>query len=69
MVVATDKKSLNCVIKRFWVNMSSSQLQVREVFSESLFLYSPDSVSIMDGTDEGTVSVLFLPYIFVDTFK
>lgn len=39
--------------------MSSSLLQVREVFSESLFLYSPDSVSIMDGTDEGTVSVVF----------
>ncbi|XP_073783336.1 ectonucleoside triphosphate diphosphohydrolase 6 isoform X1 [Danio rerio] len=27
--------------------------KVREVFSESLFLYKPDSVSIMDGTDEG----------------
>uniref|UniRef100_A0A8C2E632 nucleoside diphosphate phosphatase n=1 Tax=Cyprinus carpio TaxID=7962 RepID=A0A8C2E632_CYPCA len=27
--------------------------KVREVFSESLFLYRPDSVSIMDGTDEG----------------
>ncbi|KAI2654282.1 Ectonucleoside triphosphate diphosphohydrolase 6 [Labeo rohita] len=27
--------------------------KVKEVFSESLFLYRPDSVSIMDGTDEG----------------
>ncbi|KAK2878885.1 hypothetical protein Q8A67_019676 [Cirrhinus molitorella] len=27
--------------------------KVREVFSDSLFLYRPDSVSIMDGTDEG----------------
>ncbi|XP_026141499.1 ectonucleoside triphosphate diphosphohydrolase 6 [Carassius auratus] len=27
--------------------------KVREVFSESLFLFRPDSVSIMDGTDEG----------------
>ncbi|XP_052010284.1 ectonucleoside triphosphate diphosphohydrolase 6-like [Xyrauchen texanus] len=27
--------------------------KVREVFSESLFFYRPDSVSIMDGTDEG----------------
>ncbi|XP_016308997.1 ectonucleoside triphosphate diphosphohydrolase 6-like isoform X3 [Sinocyclocheilus anshuiensis] len=27
--------------------------KVREVFSECLFLYRPDSVSIMDGTDEG----------------
>ncbi|XP_065100975.2 ectonucleoside triphosphate diphosphohydrolase 6 [Paramisgurnus dabryanus] len=37
--------------------------KVKEVFSESLFLYSPDSVSIMDGTDEGmsawiTINVL-----------
>ncbi|KTF86413.1 hypothetical protein cypCar_00026143 [Cyprinus carpio] len=36
--------------------------KVREVFSESLFLYRPDSVSIMDGTDEGTVSITSLPY-------
>uniref|UniRef100_A0A8C2BXK7 nucleoside diphosphate phosphatase n=1 Tax=Cyprinus carpio TaxID=7962 RepID=A0A8C2BXK7_CYPCA len=34
--------------------------KVREVFSESLFLYRPDSVSIMDGTDEGTVLSLSL---------
>uniref|UniRef100_A0A671S0S9 nucleoside diphosphate phosphatase n=1 Tax=Sinocyclocheilus anshuiensis TaxID=1608454 RepID=A0A671S0S9_9TELE len=37
--------------------------KVREVFSESLFLYRPDSVSIMDGTDEGTVSVTPFPYV------
>uniref|UniRef100_A0A671MYX5 nucleoside diphosphate phosphatase n=1 Tax=Sinocyclocheilus anshuiensis TaxID=1608454 RepID=A0A671MYX5_9TELE len=36
--------------------------KVREVFSECLFLYRPDSVSIMDGTDEGTVSMTSLPY-------
>ncbi|ROJ78937.1 Ectonucleoside triphosphate diphosphohydrolase 6 [Anabarilius grahami] len=29
--------------------------KVREVFSESLFFYRPDSVSIMDGTDEGAL--------------
>uniref|UniRef100_A0A9J7YYV2 nucleoside diphosphate phosphatase n=2 Tax=Cyprinus carpio TaxID=7962 RepID=A0A9J7YYV2_CYPCA len=37
--------------------------KVREVFSESLFLYRPDSVSIMDGTDEGTVSITPVPYV------
>lgn len=42
-----------------------SLLQVKEVFSESLFLYRPDSVSIMDGTDEGTVSITTLPYFML----
>lgn len=44
------------------VKSKISLLQVREVFSESLFLFRPDSVSIMDGTDEGTVSITSLPY-------
>lgn len=42
-----------------------SLLQVREVFSESLFFYRPDSVSIMDGTDEGTLSITPLPYLIM----
>ncbi|KAI7805096.1 ectonucleoside triphosphate diphosphohydrolase 6 isoform X2 [Triplophysa rosa] len=37
--------------------------KVREVFSESLFLYSPDSVSIMDGTDEGMSAWITIKFL------
>jgi len=40
-----------------------SLLQVREVFSQSLFFYRPDSVSIMDGADEGTLLITPLPSV------